>query len=333
MPPELPNSSGEIMLPKEIVLRAIEFRDPPRVPVSYCNRDFDSSDTLATGYAPAADFVPCEPGMTEWGYVWHSLDMTMGQPSTHPLADDGAVDAYRPPDPCAPGRLDALPAFIAQNSDRFLRFGLGITGFNTATFLRGFDQYLIDLHTDRPLAERILDYVIDFETGMIDQAVRAPVDAVAFGDDWGTQRGLMIAPALWRAVFRPRYADQFARIHRAGKKVWFHTCGDVRAIIGDLIDIGVDVIELLQPDIFGVEWLAREFGGKVCFCCSVDHQRRAVSGTRDEIFAYARQLNDMLGAFHGGFIGYVEDYASLGMSEQNYQWIRQAFHGLGAAMG
>jgi len=77
-----------------------------------------------------------------------------------------------------------------------------------------------------------------------------------------------------------------------------------------------------------VEWLGEQFGGKVCFCCSVDHQRRALSGTREEIFAYARLLNESLGRFDGGFIADIEDYASLGMSEENYQWIRQAFHGL-----
>ncbi len=99
-------------------------------------------------------------------------------------------------------------------------------------------------------------------------------------------------------------------------------------IITDLIDIGLDVIELLQPDLLGVERLAKRFGGKVCFCCSVDHQRRAISGTRDEIFSYARFLDDMLGGPQGGFIAYIEDYASLGMSEQNDQWIREAFHTL-----
>jgi uroporphyrinogen decarboxylase len=313
---------------KQLVLRAIEFRQPPRVPVSYCNRDFEDSDTLSIGYAPAPGFVPSQPGMTEWGYVWHSLDMTMGQPNVHPLADGRCIHSYRPPNPYTPGRLAALPGFIAAHGDRFLRFGLGITGFNAATFLRGFDQFLMDLTVDRALAECVLDYVFDFENAIIGQAVTMDIDAVSFGDDWGTQRGLMISPALWRAVFRPRYAAQFERVHRAGKKVWFHTCGNVWAIIGDLIDVGVDVLELLQPDIFGVDRLAQAYGGKVCFCCSVDHQRRAVSGTRDEIFAYARLLSDRLGAFGGGFIGYIEDYASLGMSEQNYQWIRQAFHGL-----
>ncbi len=136
----------------------------------------------------------------------------------------------------------------------------------------------------------------------------------------------MIPLALWRDVFLPRYADQFARVKRAGKKVWFHSCGDVHSIIGDLAGAGADVIELLQPDLMGIERLARDYGGKICFCCSVDHQRVAISGSRDEIFDYARRLADTFNRFHGGFIAYIEDYSCLGMSEQNYQWIREAFH-------
>lgn len=316
------------MQPREIVLRAIERTGPPRTPVNYCNRDFECSDAVAWGYGPAAGFVRHEPGATEWGYTWHVLDRTMGQPKTHPLADWNNICRYVPPDPAAPGRFDGLDQWLTQWPDRFTRFSLGITGFNQATFLRDFEAFLTDLYTDRDRAEKVLDFVFDFENGLIGRAVQYPFDAVAFGDDWGTQQGLMIPLDLWREVFRPRYAEQFARVRRAGKKVWFHSCGHVHAIIGDLIDIGVDVVELLQPDLLGIDRLAADFGGRVCFCCSVDHQRRAISGTRDDIFAYARRLRDTLGAFNGGFIAYVEDYASLGMPEQNYQWIRQAFHSL-----
>lgn len=313
------------MTRKEIVLRAIERRDPPRTPVHFCNRDFDLSDTCAVGYGSAQGFAPTEPGETEWGFVWHVLDKTMGQPKTHPLADPCAIAAYRSPDPFAPGRFDGIDVKLENHSDRFIKFDMGITGFNQATFLRGFDTFLMDLYTDPDSAERILNLVFDFEDDIISLAIEYPVDAVAFGDDWGTQEGLMIDPGLWREVFKPRYARQFQAIHEAGKKVWFHSCGHVHAIIGDLIEAGVDVIELLQPDLLGVDNLARDFGGRVCFCCSVDHQRRAISGTREEIFAYADMLKRKLGAYQGGFIGYVEDYASLGMSEQNYQWIRDAF--------
>ena len=313
------------MSSKEIVLRAIERRDPPRLPLHYCNRDFAYSDTRNSGPAAAAGFIADKPGRSEWGYVWESLDGTMGQPTEPPLADEAALARYTPPDPAAPGRLEHFPAFIAENADHFLRVGTGITGFNQVTFLRGFETFLMDLYSDRALAERIIDQVFTFENGMIERFCQYPVDCVGFGDDWGTQQGLIISPTLWREVFRPRYAEQFARIHQAGKKVWFHTCGNVADIIGDLIDIGVDVLELLQPDVFGIDWLGREFGGQVCFCCSVDHQRRAISGTRDEIFAYVEQLVNTLGKFHGGFIGYIEDYRVLGMSEETYQQISEAF--------
>ncbi len=314
---------------REVVLRAIERRRPPRIPVHYCNRDYESSDTLNLGFAPAADFVASEPGMTEWGYAWLSLDETMGQPRNHPLGAWANVEHYVPPNAYAPGRFDALANKLAQSPDRFAKFGVGISGFNQATFLRGMDRFLMDLYEAPERAAHVLDLVFEFENGIIEQAVQLPIDCVAFGDDWGTQRGLMIRPALWREVFAPRYAEQFNMIHAAGKKVWFHTCGDVSAVLGDLIDLGVDVLELLQPDIYGVDWLANAFGGRVCFCCSIDHQRRAVSGTREEIFAYARYLADTLGAYDGGFIAYIEDYHSLGMSEQTYQWIREAFHSLG----
>lgn len=316
------------MLPREIVLRAIERRNPPRVPVHYCNRDLDASDTFTIGWHPAKGFIPSTSGQSEWGFVWHTMDKTMGQPTQHPLEDWGRLSSYIPPDPRAPGRFEGALEALQANGERFTRFAVGISGFNIATFIRGFEAFMMDLYEAPERAEQVLDLVYTFENGLIDQAAHLPADCVVFGDDWGTQRGLMVQPELFRRVFKPRYADQFARVHAQGKKVWFHTCGNVWDIIGDLIEAGADVLELLQPDIFGVERLAEVFGGKVCFCCSVDHQRRAITGTRDEIFSYTRLLRDRLGCFQGGFIAYIEDYASLGMSEQNYQWIRQAFHSL-----
>ncbi len=313
------------MSPKEIMLRAIEHRDPPRLPLHFCNRDLELSDSCCTGPAGVPGFVADKPGRTEWGYIWQSLDGTMGQPIDHPITDEESLARYTPPDPTPPERYAHFPAFIVEHADHFLRVGPGITGFNQATFLRGFEPFLMDLYSDRALAERVLELVFNYENSLIERFCQYEFDAVGFGDDWGTQQSLLISPELWREVFKPRYAEQFARVHQAGKKVWFHCCGNIASVIGDFIDIGVDVLELLQPDIFGIDWLGREFGGKVCFCCSVDHQRRALTGTRDEIFAYVDQLVNTLGKFHGGFIGYIEDYHCLGMSEETYQHICQAF--------
>lgn len=145
------------MQAKEVVRRAIERQHPPRVPRHYCNRDFADSDTASCGYAPSADFTPATPGDTEWGIVWASLDHTMGQPLVHPLADETRIDAYRPPDPYAPGRLSHLPADLATMGDKFTRFCIGISGFNQTTFLRGFEAFLMDLYSEPAQAARVLD--------------------------------------------------------------------------------------------------------------------------------------------------------------------------------
>ena len=316
------------MTSKEIVTRSIEQKHPPRLSINYCNRDFEWSDTKSITYYPPTTFAPDEEGMSEWGYVWERLDTTMGQPRSNPLADWRRFDSYDFPDPSAAGRFDHLPEIVEGHSDLFLKGVLGISGFNQATFLRGFEQFLVDLYDAPDRATAILDAVFGFETSIIRRFCDFPIDAIAFGDDWGTQRGLIVSPAEWRRHFLHRYAEQFELIHNAGKKVWFHTCGDVYDIIELLIEIGVDVLELLQPEIFGLERLAEEFGGRVCFCCAVDHQRIAINGTREEIFTYAERLHNTLGRHEGGFIAYIEDYASLGMSEQNYQWIREAFHSI-----
>ena len=69
----------------------------------------------------------------------------------------------------------------------------------------------------------------------------------------------------------------------------------------------------------------KEFGGKVSFCCPVDHQTVAIHGTREEIFAYVRHMQDTFGSHNGGYIGYVEEYSSVGMSAENFKAICDAF--------
>jgi hypothetical protein len=293
--------------------------------MSYSNRDLECSDVVTVGFAPAAGFTPERPGMTEWGYAWRSLDETMGQPDSHPLADPAAINAYRPPEPGGSERTAHLPAQLEANADRFVKANLGITGFNQATFLRGYEAFLDDLVTAPERAEHVLDLVFGFENAIIDRLCALPVDALQFYDDWGTQNGLMISPAMWRRVFKPRYAEQFARIRRSGKKVWFHSCGHVHAMIADMIEIGADVLELLQPDVMGMERLAGDFGGQVCFCCSVDHQRVALTGTREDIQDCADRLVQNLGSHDGGLIACIEHYGILGMTDETYGWIREAF--------
>ena len=311
---------------KEIVKKAIEMKNPPRVPLFYFNKYKERSDIASTGYKEAADFKFKGTDKSEWGFEWESLDNTMGQPKHPPITSWDKMDGYKSPDPNAAGRFDHIPDFINSNKDKYLIGSIGISGFNFVTFIRGFESTLEDLYFEKENIGNLIDIVFSFEKEIIKNYGRYGLDAVAFGDDWGTQNSLMISPALWREVFKPRYKEQFDLIHNQGMHVYFHSCGYIYDIIPDLIEIGVDILNLNQPDLFGVEKLGRDFGGKVCFNCPVDHQTVAINGTRDEIFDYARRLKTNLGSFNGGFIGYIEEYSSIGMSDENFQSIIQAFN-------
>lgn len=149
------------MDPREVVLRAIAFRGPPRLPMNYGTRDLECSDVATVGIAAARGFTPRQPGQTEWGYTWHTLDGTLGQPGSHPLADWRGLDRYLPPDPSGPERTAHLPAQLAANRGRFVKANMGITGYNQATSPRGFEAFSDDLVSAPDRAARVLDLVFD----------------------------------------------------------------------------------------------------------------------------------------------------------------------------
>jgi uroporphyrinogen decarboxylase len=310
---------------KDIVRMAVSRGYPRRVPLLYFNEFKERSDILMIGYDEAADFPARGTKASEWGFEWERLDGTMGQPKNPPLADWDALRGYRFPDPDARGRYDRVGEAVARNADRYLIASLGITGFNHVTFLRGFENAMADLYLDRRRIEGLIDEVLSFEKAVIRRFGAFAFDAVAFGDDWGTQNSLLISPVLWRELFKERFRAQFDLVHSLGMRVFFHSCGQIWDIIPDLIEIGADILNLNQPDLFGVERLGEEFGGKACFCCPVDHQTVAIRGDRGEIFDYVRRLKASLGGPAGGFIGYIEEYSSIGMSRDNFQSILDAF--------
>jgi len=110
-----------------------------------------------------------------------------------------------------------------------------------------------------------------------------------------------------------------------GMHVYFHCCGYIYDIIQDLIDIGADILNLNQPDLLGIEKLSKDFGGKVCFNCPVDHQTVAIHGTPMEIKEYVERLYRNFNFQSGGYIGHIEEYSSTGMSAENFQAIVSSF--------
>lgn len=300
---------------REEVISAIERRGVSGFPLFFINRDFNLSDIKAIG-------LDCD---SAWGVDFQSVDETMGQVVLAPIGSYADFADFKRPNPYDNPGLNLIPEFTNKNKGLFTVAITGIMGFNWCCFLRGMEDFLMDLYIDKDFAINIADLVFNYMYGIIDAISYTDIDIIRIDDDAGTQNALLISPVLWREIFKPRYASLIDLAHSRGKKIWIHSCGYIDDIISDYIEIGLDVIELLQPDILGIENIGRKYGGKITFCCSVDHQRKALQGTREEIFEYVKRLYDNLGVYGGGFIGFIEYYESLGMTEDNYRHIRNAF--------
>jgi len=308
------------MTKKERVLRAIEFNNPDNIPIWHFNYNETDGDILRFELAIETD------GLSEWGYRWITMgDGTMGQPSGPVIKDWDEIEEYTFPKLRKSERLKGLEEFKKGSNNHYLIAGIGITGFTTYTFLRGFENAMTDFLLEPERAGCLLDRIFSFDNDLITIAAEHGFDGIHFQDDWGTQDSLIISPDLWRNIFKPLYKTQFEHAHEKGLHVWFHSCGNILPIVADFNEIGVDVMNISQPNVVDIHKVGEALQGKQCFMVPVSYQTVSISGTREEILAEAELLFTELGSANGGFIGYVEEYSSIGMSKENYRACIDAF--------
>ncbi|MDR3644220.1 MAG: uroporphyrinogen decarboxylase family protein [Clostridia bacterium] len=311
----------------EQVERAIQMRGPDYVPILFFNRDKEQSDIILIDVV--RHFMGENADLSEWGFQWGRHDETMGQPKEELIKGWEDFDRLKIPDAADSRRFSQVADIQKQYADKYYVASLVLTGFTIMTFLRGFAALLEDFYENTEEVERLADAVFGFEEDIIRQLKAYGFHGVAFYDDWGTQTNLIISPKMWREFFKPRYKRQFDLAHQYGMDVYFHCCGYIYDIIPDLIEIGVDMLNISQPNLFDIEKMGKDFGGKVCFVCPISYQTTAISGTKEDIDREAERLIKNLGSYNGGLIGYVEEYHTIGMSEENYQSCVSAFRELG----
>jgi len=323
---------------RKLVEQAIRFDRPPRVPIVFWNCDQTEGDVLlyhlslgveGDGSANAWDW-----SVNEWGYRLESLDDgTMGHPREPVYAELPQPRAIRVPPLREAERMSAVPDFLARCEDRYRLASLDLSGFTVYTLLRGYAGAMQDFLLKPEGFAALMDRIVGFECDLMRMAARHGFHGIHFADDWGTQDGLMISPGLWRRLFRPRYERQFDLAHELGMHVWYHCCGDFLPIVGDFHEIGTDVLNISQPNVMDLAEVGRRLRGRQCFMMPVSYQTTSISGTPQEIHAEARRMFDLLGTPEGGFIGYVEEYGSMGMSRENYLACGKAFRRLGEERG
>lgn len=346
------------MTSRERVLRAIEFRGPDRVP--FASGAPVTSDIFFMFFSPARDWQPDEgyfPNIhplvyalstwrykkhfpmnvqssgyerqDEFGCIWKTvIENSVGEVIGHPMKNIDDVDKVKIPNPNAPGRFAssiALKKALAGNS-----FVLGMmeTGlWERMHFLRGFTEILMDIAMEPEKVGALADRLVDeWYIPLIKKFGKYGCDGVIFSDDWGMQHGPMISPKSWNEIFKPRYKRLFDTAHSLGMKYFMHSCGHIKALIPGLIEAGLDVLQKDDSCFMGLEELAAEFSGKICFMGSLDIQRILPEADDETISEESKRMINALGAHDGGLIGmYYSQPAAAGFPWRKQFLMRAAF--------
>lgn len=248
----------------------------------------------------------------EWQVVWKSAGghyIPVGNPLLNATPAD--LEHFPWPDPDDPGRTRGLherARQLHQETNYAVVLSLPVGVVHLSQYLRGYDQYLMDLVADVDFAERLMDRVMDIYVRIVGNALDAVspyVDVVTFGDDVAFQDRPMVRPSIYRELIRPRHRQIVDLIKtKTAAAVLYHCCGAVYPLIADFIDIDVDALNPVQVSAAGMHdtaRLKREFGAHICFWGGVDTQRVLPYGTPDEVrHEVQRRIADL--SVDGGYV-------------------------------
>jgi len=218
-----------------------------------------------------------------------------------PSLDDLALPAI---DDCFdPDWETRARAFAAEHGDHFLTAFFGFGLFERSWTLRGFEETMMDIAASPAFYDELIQRLADHQMAIIERLLELPVDGIMFSDDWGYQRGVLMGAERWRSIYKPRLAELYRRVHEAGKYVLSHCCGSIVEILPDLIEIGLDVYESVQPEARDNSPydLKKQFGDRLTFWGGLGSQSTIPFGTPQEIRDEVARLCCEMGK-GGGYI-------------------------------
>ena len=236
-----------------------------------------------------------------FGVKWdRSFDKGVGVVRELIVSEETFAD-YVFPDPEVDKLYDAMAESIKYNPDKFLIASVGESYFERAWSLHGMENVLTDMVVNEKFLFRLLEGILEYNMKLIDRYLAFDIDCVHINDDYGQQTGLIMGAAMWRKFFKPGLKKMAGRIKSRGKFVYLHSCGDVSEIMPDLVEIGIDILNPLQPEVMDVFRLKKEFGAHMTFHGGVSEQRTLNFGTPGDVEREMREKMGKLGK-DGGYI-------------------------------
>jgi len=218
----------------------------------------------------------------------------------HPLEEADSPDLYVFPDATAEERYENVVAVVAAWGSQYPVLVEQTNFFKSAWELRGFERLLMDMYDNPGFVDRLLDRVFEFKVEESLQLARHGVDIISFAGDVAAQQGMMMNPAMWRRFYKPRLQAVIEAVRREvpETRFFFHSDGDVSAIVGDVADIGFDILDPVQPECMDPAWVKREYGDRLTLHATISSQQTLPYGTPEDVRREVRLRFETCG--HGG---------------------------------
>jgi len=272
-------------------------------PAEYFHTDIRSFSlkTRFGGEDPASLQGPVPPGTTfdEWG-IGHLASGTEGtvDKTFSPLARATTVEEIESlPSPLIESRVDASP-LERYHARGYPVFGYGGSVYEWSWWLRGMENFMLDLVSNPAMAEALIRKVEAHTTRLALASARIGIDVLCMYDDAGMQRGMQISPDLWRRYVKPvwRRVIEAVRGEAPHVKFFLHNCGKIDAIIPDVIDVGFDVLHPVQPECMDFESVYRQYGRDIVVTATISAQRVFPFGSPEDVRREVRRLAGIVAA-------------------------------------
>jgi uroporphyrinogen decarboxylase len=241
-----------------------------------------------------------------WNITWVKKG-DFNQIEGYPLKDVAveSIKQYRFPFEHIDSLMRLMEPVVKFERDYFIGCDVSPCFIEMYCRIRGMENAIFDFVENPELIEFMLKRCGDFSMALAKAAISLyHLDWLWTGDDVGSQNGMMVSPDIWRKMIKPHLQNILAVAKEAGLFVAFHSCGSIRPIIPDLIEIGLDVLNPIQCNCPGMDPfdLKKEFGKELCFMGGVDTQDMLPHSTPQEVYAATSKLIELMTSDGGGYI-------------------------------
>ena len=245
-----------------------------------------------------------KPGYFEdiFGVIWNrtGIDKDIGV-MDNILLKEPNLNNYIFPEPDERSIREDTKKFLRNGRDAFKLGKISFLYFERAWSLRGMENLLMDFLINPGFVNSLFKEIFNYNMKIINCALEYDIDGFYFGDDYGQQRGLVMSPDIWRKFIKPGLSKMFEKVKTSGKVVALHSCGNIKEILGDLINIGLDIYQTMQPEVYDIKSLKKEYGKDLVFWGGISTQSLLPFVRPDQLIPSVMEILNIMSK-HGGYI-------------------------------